>query len=311
MKKESIGFIPTCNTEDFLQKNGKTTTSDGFSYQGEDIIIDNSQLYPILKYRQIDSITHKESWIPIDGSDSPNRPAKMSDLDFILRKKDWMIGLGRKYVLSIDETTPTLCIFPSEKYSESIVSLIDSIKTNTESLFIVSDHDYTDAAWKNFEDKYEKLMKDDDMYYTTENGENVNLGASYYTNLISLRDVDKSSAVIDLLALSDSNYTNIINLSNIILQYEKENPLNNSYLITFGIDYTISGKIYSKEVSLVPVEEVDGDEGKEIKSSDLIIKISDDITLDYHNYCARVISSSSTVGECILSYCYMVYETKK
>lgn len=308
MKKESIGFIPTYNTEDFLKN--RTTTSEEHPYLGEDIIIDNSQLSPILKYKQTDPTTRKDSWIPIDGSDSPNRPAKMSDLDFILRKKDWTIGLGRKYILSIEEGYPTLCMFPLEEYSESIVSLNDSIIINNESLFIVSDHDVADNTLNDFEEKYEILMKEDDMNYTLESGENVNLGASHYTNLISLHDIDKGSAIIDLLALSDSNYTNIINLSNIISQYEDKNFLKNSYLITFGIDYTIEGKIYSKEVSLVPIEEVEDEQGKKIKSSDLVINVSDDITLDYHNFCARVISSSSTVSECILSYCYMVYETK-
>ena len=50
MKKEFIGFIPTYNTEDFLKN--RTTTSEEHPYLGEDIIIDNSQLSPILKYKQ-------------------------------------------------------------------------------------------------------------------------------------------------------------------------------------------------------------------------------------------------------------------
>ena len=308
MRKEFIGFIPTYNTEEFLR--GTNFTSSGkHSYLGEDVIIDNSQLSPVIKYKYTDPRTNNISWVPIDGSDSPNRPAKMSDLDYILRKKDWTLGLGRKYVLKNNDGDDILCMFPSEKYPKDIISIDEFINKNKESIYIISDADYDETLKNTFLQNFNILTKDGDMNYSIEEtGESINLGASYYNNLVSLHDIEKGSMVIDLLALGDSNYTNIINLSGIISQYEKSNAGMNNYLVNLGINYTIEGQVYSQEISLVPHEE--DNEGK-IKSKDLIINISDVVTLDYHNFCARVFSSVQEVSECILSYCYMIYEEKR
>ena len=182
-----------------------------YSYLGEDVIIDNSQLSPVIKYKYTDPRTNNISWVPIDGSDSPNRPAKMSDLDYILRKKDWTLGLGRKYVLKNNDGDDILCMFPSEKYPKDIISIDEFINKNKESIYIISDADYNETLKNTFLQNFNILTKDGDMNYSIEEtGESINLGASYYNNLVSLHDIEKGSMVIDLLALGDSNYTNII-----------------------------------------------------------------------------------------------------
>lgn len=331
---KKLGIIPAYNTEDLLQFN---TASSG------EIIINNSQESPIIQYGAV-SQSGVLSWVRVDGSDSPKRSAKLSDLEYFLRERDWNLGFGRKVALStlkeediIITTTTTTSTTPSpttttttttlspttlafletstpappsskeeipllmlleESYPDPILTISEEeLSLSSSRVAVISDTFNKKEDIDQFNSQYEALMNIKSTMTYNENS--INLGSSYYYNLISTRDLEKESTVIDLLSLSDSNYTNILNLNGLISSEVSKDG--KSCNLTIGIDYTVNGKVYSKEVSLDPIE------NNEFKSRDILINILDYVTIDYHDFCLRAFPTSLDVNECIISYCYITY----
>ena len=338
---KKLGIIPAYNTEDLLQFN--TAFSSG------EIIINNSQESPIIQYGVV-SQSGALSWVRVDGSDSPKRSAKLSDLEYFLRERDWNLGFGRKVALSIlkeediivttttsttpSPTTTTSTTTPSptssttspppdfpetstpvppssneekenilfmlleESYPDPILTISEEeLGLSSSKVAVISDTFNKKEEIDQFNSQYEALMNIKSTMTYNENS--INLGSSYYYNLISTRDLEKESTVIDLLSLSDSNYTNILNLNGLISSEVGKDG--KSCNLTIGIDYTVNGKVYSKEVSLDPIE------NNEFKSRDILINILDYVTIDYHDFCLRAFPMSLDVNECIISYCYITY----
>lgn len=281
-----LGIIPV------YEKESDISTST------ENIIINNSQNYPVLQYK-ITNEFGQSSWVRVDGSDSPKRSAKMSDLEYFLRERDWNIGFGRKVVAGgVEEDDYPLYMLDCESPLKACLIFNDESK-----IALVSDHNNSPTSLAEFNDLYETLMNIKPMTYTFKNTitgteeDTVNLGATYYYNLVSTRDLDTGSTVVDLLSLGDSNYTNTLNLNGLISSDLDSN-------ITLGIDYTVNGNVYTKEVSFNPIDSI---ENNSPKSRDIIINILDYVTIDFHDFCLRAFPVSVDVNECIISYCYITY----
>ena len=216
-----LGIIPVYDTEDFLNTKYNFDLNETISACEEDIIINNSQDEAIIQYKKITDDGYF-IWERVDGSDSPIRPARMSDLDNFLRENDWNIGMGRKIVKQIDnEDSPRLYLYSEETYGDEILK-VDDIDQQTMSpkysvisdSYISSYNTAIKATVDLFNSHYENLMniKPMNYIYDQSNESSVNLGSIYYYNLISSRNLESGSTIIDLLSLNDSNYTNILNL---------------------------------------------------------------------------------------------------
>ena len=307
---ELLGFIPVYDDEDFLKTRynpltGKTESGN------ETIVINNSQEEPILQYRKIND-SGVISWERIDGSDSPIRPARLSDLDYFLRETDWNIGLGRKVTKQFqDEESPRLYLFSDEKCSSEILNFEeDKLQSNYSVIsdsYVESYDNVITAVISNFNSYYETLMNIKPMNYihNQSNDSSINLGSIYYYNLISSRNLENGSTIVDLLSLNDSNYTNILNLNDLVPHTPNDELAKCTCLLTIGVDYSIDGRIYSKETSLTPFTV---DNKGNLTSTDSLIIISDKVTLDYHDLCLRAFPTSVDVNECIISYCYITYD---
>ena len=281
---KKLGIIPVYDTEDFL------TTE----FTENSIIINSSQESPVIQYKSGDS-----SWVRIDGSDSPKRSARLSDLEYFLRERDWNIGFGRK--VSIPDTTRKefpYCMLQEESYLSPIVTVSEKDFKDKSKVAVISDTFNTKETIDQFNSRYEELMNIKSTM--TYNNISTNLGATHYYNLISTRDLENESTVIDLLSLCDSNYTNILNINGLISPEVGKNG--NSCNLTVGINYTVNGNVYSKEILLDPVEG-----GETFKSKDILINILDYVIVDYHDFCLRAFPNSLDVNECIISYCYITY----
>ena len=310
MKK--LGIIPVFDSDSYL----KTLNYDGNPYAivEENIVIDNSQDTPMLYYRDDNN---RRRWIRIDGEDSPTRPAKTSDLEYFLRQSDWNLS-PRKIVKTIteeeteesgDDTNnqiPILYISSEKRKSEPIISINDELSD----FYVVSDYYNTKGTVELFNSHYEILMNTKPMnyVYNSESNEAVNLGSIYYYNLISSRNLDSGSTIIDLLSLNDSNYTSTLNLNSLInLNITDENQrIKGKSLLTVGIEYTVSGKRYTKELTLTPFK-LSSDKST-VESLDIISNILDYVSVDYHDFCLRVFPISVDVTECIISYCSFTYD---
>lgn len=312
---DKLGFIPV--TEGLVSK-------ESIEKDIGKIIIDYSQNKPVICYSKLTGDGEKV-WVRVDGSDSPHSNAKMSDLDYQLHQRDWNIG-GRIYTNLESESNGDNStanseggdkrekLFLSKKYNNlEYIPTIDSLCENNSGI-LISDHDYyednlSSQSRLEFCSLYEELInvKMKELIYedNQSSGGIIDLSTRHYYDLVSLRDVEKGTSTIDLISLGGSSYTNIINLNDIIELDHNEKYVNCNCNLILGVEYTVRGNTFTKECSFSPYK-VDNGELK--RSDDLIIRLSDYITIDYHNYCIRVFPETSEVTECIISYCYISYD---
>lgn len=272
-------------------------------------IIDYTGITPILR------VSNGTEWLPLDNKSSVSRAAMMSDLEDQLRKRDWNIETRIFTDLRLSEedkggvtmttTTPPPTLetkeLPKERlylskghtYSESI-----PWRTELERDYVqISEDDLSQEFLDKFYGLYEELINTKPM--KVYNNETVDLGSIHYYNLISSRDLEAGSSVIDLLSLAGTDYTSVINLNSLI-----DTSGNCSCNLVFGVEYTVSGKVYTKELSFDPFVVIAGN----VESPDLVMKIYDYVEADYHDKCLRIFPISKEVTECIISYCYFRYD---
>lgn len=313
-----IGFIQVyTDIKDIPEEDGK-------------IIIDYTQESPRLRYYNKKNGEELGVWITVDGSDSPATPASLSDLDSLLRNRDWNI-VGRLYTSKNHKIeTPNKSSTSTTPFPMTSTPMPGEVE-KPEELFMYFPEDY----FSSFSNPLVNLDKDGEKYNSFKVSEDLaldkgtggeysfsdiyemfinmkmldqssNLGALYYYDVVSVRDLEKESSIIDLITKPGSSYTSVINLNSLIqlMQGRRRDHFDCSCNLIFGVDYTISGQVYTKELSFIPFT-VSEDES--ISSDDLIIKVSNDVTADYHDRCLRVFPTSKRVTECIISYCYISY----
>lgn len=112
-----------------------------------------------------------------------------------------------------------------------------------------------------------------------------NLGE--YRKFISSRDILGNKSEVCLGNPKSGVYTSIVNLNS---QLNNNTPV----LIKLGVSYSKGSEIYSKDL-VVPPE-------------DMTTTGNQDFTLEYADGCLRVFPESPEVTECIISYCYLMYE---
>lgn len=175
---------------------------------------------------------------------------------------------------------------------------------------------FDDKSISDFNKLYEELIIKKQMKSLTLNGEEVkdnngekiyvNLGAHYYYNLISTKDLNTGSSIIDLISLAGSQYTNILNL-NQILHHILSSPNIKECRMVIGIQFTHDLKQYSNEISFPILNESDSYSSMD-NIRRFISNIQDKVTVEFHDGCLRVFPNSEKVTECIIGYCYLNYE---
>ncbi len=296
----------------------------------EVIIIDYSQVDPKLRYCKRDNRGGSWTILDIDGSDSPKAPATMSDLEYFLRKRDWNIT-ERVFVLT--PTTENLEQSTSDNsadgelyiYSGGLNALentLSVIPTKIEgdigtvsSKYLKISEEYDEASELAFLKLYDELLINKQMKTLTYfnnifeeiETQSVNLGTYYYYNLISTRDFEKDASIIDLISLSGSKYTSVLNLNGLL----KANP---DFMdlekyrskIVVGVQYTENNKMYSKEIDFPIFTEILT--GGTYLGEEYLTKVSESVTAELRDGCIRVFPESNKVTECIIGYCYLIYD---
>lgn len=178
---------------------------------------------------------------------------------------------------------------------------------------------FDDKSISEFNKLYEELIIKKQMKSLTLNGENVidnngtriyvNLGAHYYYNLISTKDLNTGSSIIDLISLAGSQYTNILNLNQILHHILSNSNIKECQLVV-GIEFTYDLKQYSNEISFPILEEGGSYSTEEDNNSfrRFISNIQDKVIIEFHDGCLRIFPNSERVTECIIGYCYLNYE---
>jgi hypothetical protein len=266
------------------------TAVDGF------ITINTDRNDPILQYckNEYSSASGKKvpTWIPIDGSDSPlSLPSKMSDLEYLLRKRDWGIH-GRFYMSGSD-----LMFYDPEED----IDPVPQINPDAEGVKISGNTDT--KAEEEFDDIYKQLMITRPKMNINE--QEVDFGTAYYYGLLSSRDLVRNISVIDLVEEGGSKYTNILNLGELI---ERTSELSSEYadcscLITVGVEYTKSGVVYKENFTFEPFRVESG----ALQETNIKKSFSGDVTLEFVKLCLRLFPDSLDVTECIISNCHVVY----
>ena len=265
-----------------MQQLGLITTSDN-----EKIWIDDSGESPILKYKnnegRVVSITNK------------NTAAKLSDLEYALRKRDWNID---KRPIVVDDD---YCYRKSSKDLSPVADFTTEIveyKSGSNKDFIKINNEISQESKDLIDEMFRHLVKNDDIPKVE--------GDDIYKNgnpINFCKDLNENN-VINILDLDSFMYTNIVNLNKYLKDSTDED------IIKFGVSWTSvtnKGEVlsYSKDFTLSPLEiELTDNSSKYIKPN--IIIEEDDIIVEYIDGCIRAFTKSRNVKECIISYCYLI-----
>lgn len=261
------------------------------------IVINTENDEPVLQYSTIKrNIDNQEyiDWVTIDGTDSSKRATQISDLEYQLRIRDWNIT-ERLFV-----NNSNLYLYRQDP-SETLDPIPQIIPNDSKGIKI--SETITEESEEEFNEYYEKLMNLRPIMNI--NGTQVDFGNAYYYNLISSRDLIQNTSVIDLISLGGSEYTNILNLNELLEKTPEDSGkyLDCDCILKLGIKYSLSGEVFTKNLMFEPFDLVDG----VLKPKDFTKDISNNITLEYLDRCIRLFPKTSEVTECIISYCYIVY----
>lgn len=317
-----LGFIKTYDSLESI--NDDTSLINGR------IIIDYSQVDPKLKY--LKEVDGEKVWITIDGSDSPINSALISDLEYQLRKRDWNITeriFTNKYSSGSDKSRAASSTTTMTPTTTTVSPSIDDNDDETEDLFLyVGSKDlkpipnrieytssfkdyiqisetYNEDEINSFNEIYEELIVKKQM--KEYNSEQINLGTQNYFNIISARDLNSGTSVVDLISLTGSTYTSTLNLNQVFSNLRLDEGTN--CLLVVGVQYTFDRNQYIQELSFPIIEEKNSiNSDQKYTGQDFISKIKDKVTVDFHDGCLRVFPESDKVTECIIGYCYINYD---
>lgn len=224
-------------------------------------------------------------FIPVDNLDTMEGMAKFDNLATFLINRDWCIGPR----LFIDKED----LYISPKNFSSPIPVIKKEDTTS----CIKEITYMETN-EMFEKLYMNLINMETLKY-----KEIDLENEYFNYLISTRNLIEKSSVIDLYSYSENsmNYTSTLNL-NELLQRNSETQLieDADFLIKIGIAYTKSGKRMTNNFLFNPFSS--NMEWEEFTHS------MGDVTLEFRDGCIRLFPNSHEVTECIIHYCYAVYE---
>ena len=120
-------------------------------------------------------------------------------------------------------------------------------------------------------------------------------------NQLNYEDELSKNNVIEIIQLSSSMYTNIVNINKNLQEATDKN------IIRFGVTWTKVTNLgdiesYNKDFSISPLKM--GLDGK-LEKPNIIIE-EDDIIIEYIDGCIRAFTKSRNIKECIISYCYLI-----
>ena len=252
-----------------------------------EIRVDTSNLDPILQ------IWSESRWKDINNLKLPGRAVRCSDLVFELRKRDWNIG-SRRF---ISDSGELLICSDDNTYRNPVPELSEELVN----YYIKVDTEWTDSDLSIFNENYEKLMSSTKQIIDI-SGKEVDFSNEYFNTLLSSLDLVSKRTTLDLIRLGSMEYKNIINLNGLLhLDIEGQVESCSGY-IRMGIDYSVSGEVFTKNINFIAFDYKDGNQ-----ESDFLIE-DPDFTLEYLDNCIRVFPKHDSISECIISYCYLTYE---
>ena len=265
------------------------------------IRINNGSIIPSLQYYgKLNETDEENRWITVDGEDNSSNSAKVSDLEYMLRLRDWniterlVVNKDNENELYLHKSDPSSSLNPIPTFLE--IDDINFIKISDDIL------DIEDNYLKEFNQIYEQIMNVKTIVKVGQ--EYVDLGNEHYYNLLSLRDILEKSSLIDLIPIGSSKYTNIINLNEYIEKLDSNSFVDCSCLLRLGITYTLSGEIIKEDMMFEPFYVKDGILG----NNDFLKTFgNDNITMEYLDRCIRLFPNKPEVTECVIEYCYIVY----
>lgn len=271
-----------------MQQLGLITTDNR-----QKIWIDDSSESPILKYKD----GNKE--VPITNR---NTAAKLSDLEYSLRKRDWTID-KRLVVINVGDKK-NLCyrisdndLDPVADFSSEILEYRSKLLSDEEvsENFIEINHENSEETGDLINEYYRQLVKNDEV------PEIIDDDVYKEGNQLNYEDELSKNNVIEIIQLSSSMYTNIVNINKNLQEATYKN------IIRFGVTWTKVTNLgdienYNKDFSISPLKM--GLDGK-LEKPNIIIE-EDDIVIEYIDGCIRAFTKSRNIKECVISYCYLI-----
>lgn len=248
----------------------------------------------------------KYNIVTINNDSDPDRIARGSDLNYILKNRGYnridcktVLDEGGELVLAFVE-------FGEDGYPTGVYNRIESVGVTQERIkeFTGLYENLMDIQWdaipfykKTIDGKSEWVENSDIMYKEEIEGTG-NYEYKYY-NFRMIRDFVNKNTVVNVLSMSNSIYTDVINLNTVrssIVGDKVEND-DSIELITVkvGIQYSDKDGIVSTKNLSFPV------------SGNFSYKF-DEVELEYNDRCIRLFPLSDNVIECIISQCYLYYE---
>ena len=273
----------------------------------------NIRLDPVSKsiqYRKKDESSGSYKVITIDNNSSSNRIARGSDLNHILKSRNYN-RLDCKAVLDEGINDPSLTIkaptlafikfgedgYPSGEYDRIMNTGVTEERIKE---FTGLYEDLLDIQWdsmpfykKEINGKSEWVENYDTMYKEQVGG---NYEYRFY-NFRMIRDFVNKNTVVNVLSLGNSVYTDIINLNTVrsSITGDDINDVDSLITVKISIQYSDNNGIVSTMDITFPI------------SGDFKYKF-DDVEVEYMDRCIRLFPLSEKVVECIISQCYLYYE---
>lgn len=241
--------------------------------------------FPYLQYKESPEDT---VWKDLIFSD---HLARISDLYYIIRTKHqredlWINPIGGRDLCIIKnlDILPDLERLPKQNYHGNSLNLCG----NEEELTLIDLENYC-----------ERIMSTKNEITINETT-NVDLSIATYYNLVSLSSLLNDKYIVDLISFYGYKYTNVLNLAPYITKKESSefSAKNKLTGIKCGISYSKSEKQYSTDIMIDPGS----------KREDKKIYSTSDIRVEYTDNYIRVFADSNDITECIISYCFLIYE---
>lgn len=244
---------------------------------GGGLLVTDNKEYPSI------SFTNSEGTIiNITDEDGVFRPIHSSELNNKLIKRDWNIT-ERKYIRSeklILKTQPS-------------TGDIDTVIGSTTGISVCNLEGISEENIEAFREEFESIlstMTKNEIYF--------------YNSIKSVVDILNGTLILSIIDYESDSYTNTVNLKPLINSYPYESVKGK---VDLSIQYSKSGKIYSKDITFEAFRYEYGENGLEAVSTDIIEELGVDVVVEYYDNLIRVLPKSKDINECIISNCTITY----
>ena len=306
-----LGIVSTKNFEDIDE--------------GYDIRVINNDKCPFIEYRKKGD---SSNWEVFTISEIGVPLAKASDLEYLLRKRNWNTP-ERKFIdckgnlcllkddgsldyiptINVDKEIENKYYLEGNPNDPKYGTILNSMPIHTQELYNYVDDDGTYILPV---DLVRKIVSDIRKKESESRSKN-NITDDTFYDIIQECSEKISGGCIDIISQGSSIYTNIVNLNHYLDISQDIIEVEKNVIVKLGIDYVKKENAqmnrYSTVISFIPFDFTIINGVKKIISNNFTREINEDVVVEYINGCVRVFSLDTiNITECIISFCNLNYE---